>query len=825
METLLQDLRYGIRNLARTRGLTVVAIIALALGIGANTAIFSVIDAVLLRPLPFHNPGLLVRVYQTEAAPGNFPFSGPDFLDWKKQNHSFEDMSLYGWGHDMNLSDSGRADHVIAFPTEWNFFSLLGAGPLLGRTWAPGEDEPGEDNIAILSFGLWQSHFAGDPNIINRTLELDGKKYTVVGVMPPGFHYPAEAQLWIPQTMDAKSLFPRRTHWASVIGRLKPGVTIEQAQAEMSLIAKRLEEQYPDSNNKVGASLVPLHEDLVGDSRDSLVIMLWAVALVLLIACANVANLLLSRSVARQKEMAIRSALGADRIRLLRQLLTESIVLSMTGGLLGLALAGVCVKLLANLKYLGIPRANPVQLNLPVMAFTFVVAISAGVLFGVFPALQMSRTDAFEELKGGAGSSPTPTRQRRVASNVLVVAEIALSLLLLICASLLLKDFIRLRNTNVGVRADGVWTGGIQLPKAKYGERQQQLNFSQSLLERVRQLPGVESAAWSTRLPLEGGANTYVKIRGRATPRLGGPLVERHSISPGYFHAMGIPLVHGRDFSAEDVSASLALDRRAKDLFDKSDKPPAEQTNSMVYPAVINETMARHFWPNEDPLGKLYSPGGDDGPWEQVIGVVGDVKQRWNASSEPAPEGYTVFDGDSRMYLVLHTSVPPASITGAVRHALAEHDSSVPFFGIRTMDQIITEHASGQQFVTSLLGSFAGLALLLAAVGIYGVLSHLVSQRTREIGIRMSLGATRTHVLRLVLGHGLRLALWGFALGIVGAIAARKLLASSLHMIKASDPLIYAVTVACLAVVALLACYLPARRAARVDPVIALRYE
>jgi putative ABC transport system permease protein len=824
MESLLQDLRYGIRNLGKTRGLTIVAIITLALGIGANSAIFSVIDAVLLRPLPFHSPGSLVRVYQTEAAPGNFPFSGPDFLDWKKQNHSFEDMSLYGWGHDMNLSDSGRADHVIGVPTESNFFSLLGARPLHGRTWAPGEDEPGKDNIAVLTFGLWQSHFAGDPNIVGRTLELDSKKYTVIGVMPAGFHYPSVAQLWMPQPMDPKSLFPRGTHWASVIGRLKPGVTIEQAQAEMTLIAKRLEEQYPDSNQKVGASLVLLHEDLVGESRDSLLIMLWAVALILLIACANVANLLLSRSVARQKEMAIRSALGADRIRLIRQLLTESVVLAMTGGLLGLALAAGCVRLLANLRYLGIPRANPVQLNLPVLAFTFVVAIAAGVFFGIFPALQTSRPEAYDELKGGAGSPTTPTRQRRVTSNLLVVVEIGLSLLLLISASLLLKDFVRLRNTNVGVRSDGVWTAAIQLPESKYRDQQQKLNFSQALLERVRELPGVESAAWSTRIPLEGGSNSYVKIRGRVTPRTSGPLVESHSISPGYFHAMGIPLLRGRDFNAEDVSHDFALDLRAKELFEKSDKPPAEETNSMIYPAVINETMARHFWPNEDPLGKLYSPGSDNGPWRQVIGVVGDVKQ-WSLSHEPVPEGYTVFDGGSRMYLVLHTSVPPATITAAVRHAVADLDPSLPLFGIRTMDAIIAEHAAGQQFVTSLLGSFAGLALLLAAVGIYGVLSHLVSQRTREIGIRMSLGATRTHVLRLVLGHGFRLALWGFALGIAGAVAARKLLASSLHMIKASDPLIYIVTVICLAAIALLACYLPARRAARVDPVVALRYE
>src|SRR5438067_1475606 len=476
METFFQDVRFAFRNLKKTRGFTAVAVITLALGIGANTAIFSVINAVLLQPLPFHQPGELVRLYETEAAPGQFPFAGPDFLDWKAQNKTFQDMTLFGWGQDMNLSGGGAPDHVLGISTEANFFSLLGAQPLLGRTWAPGEDEPEKDQVAILSYSLWQSHFGGDPKIVGNDVELNAKKYTVVGVMPAGFHFPSSAQLWVPQPMDTKHLHTRGSHWANAIGRLKPGVAVQQAQAELSLIAKRLEEQYPDSNHKVGAVVVPLHKDLVGDSRDSLLMMLWAVALVLLIACANVANLLLSRAVARQKEMAIRSALGAARTRLVRQLLTESVLLGLIGGVLGLALAWGGVRLMATAKDFGIPRTNPIEVNPAVLGFTLLLAVVTGVLFGVVPALQTSRPDVHDELKGGAGSSVSPGRRRRIASDILVVGEVALSLLLLVCAGLLLKDFVRLRNSNVGVRSERVWTAAIILPSATHKTLDQQFN-------------------------------------------------------------------------------------------------------------------------------------------------------------------------------------------------------------------------------------------------------------------------------------------------------------------------------------------------------------
>jgi putative ABC transport system permease protein len=642
--------------------------------------------------------------------------------------------------------------------------------------------------------------------------------------MPPGFLLPSDAQLWFPLDMDAKTLMTRGTHWATALGRLKPGVTVQQAQADVSLIASRLEKQYPDSNYKVGAVVMPLHDDLVGSSRTSLLMMFWAVGLVLLIACANVANLLLSRAVARQREMAIRSALGAARGRLVRQLLTESVLLSVIGGVLGLLLAWAAVRSMAGLKEFVIPQFSAIRVDPMVLSFTFTLAVLVGIVFGIVPALQTTRADLHDELKGGAGTSISASRRRRLASNVLVIGEVALSLLLLISAGLLLKNFARLRNLNVGVRPQGVWTATIMLPKAKYPDQEHQYSFAQALLDRARQIGGVDSAALSNRLPLEGGSNSYVKLRGQTTRRESGPLVENHSASADYFRAMGIPLLEGRLFTDEDVAITAAHDARLHPLYDRSEEPPADLTNSIVYPSVINQKMARNFWPNQNPIGQLFSPGGDNGPWQQVIGVVGDVRQ-WGLTHEPAPEEYSAFAGNDGLFLVLHTSRTPESLTPEVRRILADLDPSLPLFEVRTMDEVIAEHASGQQFLSLLLGSFATLAMLLAAVGIYGVLSYAVTQRTREIGIRLSLGATRGDVIRLVLSQGLRLAFAGFLIGIVAAFSSRRLLAGLLHEIKASDPAIFLLAPLCLAVVAFLACYLPARRASQVDPMVALRTE
>jgi putative ABC transport system permease protein len=545
---------------------------------------------------------------------------------------------------------------------------------------------------------------------------------------------------------------------------------------------------------------------------------------VLLIACANVANLLLSRSLARQKEMAIRSALGAARSRLVRQLLTESALLAATGGAAGLALGWACVRMLANATQLGLPRINPIELNIPVTAFTFAVAVLSGIVFGIIPALQTSRPDLHGELKGGAGASVTHSRARHFTSNLLVVGEIGLSLLLLIAAGLLLKDFAALRNTDIGVRTDHIWTAAIRLPNATYKEQQKQFDFAQSLLSRLKQIPGVESAALSTVLPTGGGSNYYARIRGKVNENMGGPLVEVHAVTPEYFHTFGIPLIAGRTFTPAEVERTLQLDKREEEIYKNTDHPPAEVTDAIVFPSVINQAMAKTFWPNENPIGKFYAHGSDHGPWHEVIGVVGDVKQ-WGLVHAPVPEGYDALDGSTRLFVVLHTSVEGGAVADEVRHALSEIDANLPLFQVRTMDQVIAAQAAGQQFTTSLVGLFAGLALLLAAVGIYGVLSYLVTQRTREIGIRISLGANRSDVLRLVLGHGARLAIWGCVIGVAGAFTATRLLRSVLVMAKGHDARIFVAAVVALVAVALFACYVPARRATKVDPMVALRYE
>jgi putative ABC transport system permease protein len=550
--------------------------------------------------------------------------------------------------------------------------------------------------------------------------------------------------------------------------------------------------------------------------------MLWAVALVLLIACANVANLLLSRAIGRQREMAVRSALGAGRLRLVRQLLTESVLLGAAGSLLGLLFAWGGIRLILSLKSIGIPSTNAIGLNPAVLVFTFALALLTGILFGIVPALQTARPGSHDDLRGGAGSSVTPTRARRFASDALVIAEVGLSLLLLVASGLVLKDFIRLRSSDIGVRTQGVWTAAVALPKAKYEKSEQQFDFGQQLLAKVQALPGVTSAALSDRLPLEGGSNGYVAVRGRPFQPMSGPLVENHSASPDYFKVMGIPLLQGRLFTSADVAQSHAAFARILPFYEQRKDIPPAVGNSIVYPVVINQAMVKALWPGQDPLGQMFSFGDVNGPWAQVIGVVGDVKE-WGLTHEPVPEEYTLFSGDSRDIVVLQTTLPPDSMTAAVRSAVAQIDSSLPLFDIRTMDEVIADNASGQQFLATLIGLFAALALVLAAVGIYGVLSYLVTQRTREIGIRMSLGASRAQVLGLVLGRGMRLALIGFAVGAAAALATGKVIASVLHGVTARDPLIFIATVAGLGLVALLACYLPARRASRVDPMLALR--
>jgi len=816
----MRDVQFALRTLWRSKGYAAIAILTLAIGVGANTAIFSIIDTILLRPLPFRQPDRLVRLFETEDAPGQYPLTGPDIADWRTQNHTFEDIAMFSWLQDMNASRNGESDHILGAPTEGNFFDIFGVRPVIGRTWVRGEDQKGKDDVVVLSYRFWQSRFAGDPHILNQTLELDARKYTIVGVMPPQFRFPTRAQVWFPMEMVNK--YERGSHWASAIGRLKPGVTVKAAQADLSVIASNLEKQYPGSNHKVGAVVVSLRDNLIGNSRSSLMMMLWAVALVLLIACANVANLVLTRAVARRKEIAVRSALGAARSRLVRQWLTESLVLSVSGGAVGLLLGWGVLSAFAHAKSFSLPQFNALELNGTVLAFTFGIAVLTGLLFGLFPAVQVSRAGVFDELRGGAGSSISASRGRKLASNSLVVSEIALSLVLLIGAGLLMKDFVRLRGTDIGVRPDGVWTAAIQLPEATYKEYARQGQFARSLEENARGIPGVENVAVASHLPLEGGSNSYVKIRGRATGQLSGPLCETHQVSPEYFKAMGMRLIAGRVYTEPEVAQAAANTELRSAAFLRHEKLSESQTNVMVYPAVINQTMVRTFWPDQNPLGQFFSLNGDHGPWQQVLGVVNDVKQ-WGLTQKPISEAYTPFTGGDRLFLVLHSKGDPALLANEARQVVSKLDATLPLFNVRTMDQVIGESAQGSQFMTLLLGCFAAFAAILAAVGIYGVLSYVVSQRTREIGIRMSLGANRRLVLGQVLGEGMKLAAIGFALGIAGALAAGKVIQSQLHGVKPNDVAVLAGTTLLMALIAAAACYLPARRASNLDPMIALR--
>ena len=831
MTTLLQDLRYAVRMLGKNPAFALVAIVTLALGIGVNTAMFSVVDAALLRPLPYQNPEQLVRLFETESQPGNYPFTAPDFLDWKAQNHTMQDMSLFGWPRGVNLAGSGTPNIVTALPTEANFFSLLGVPAFLGRTWASGEDAPGKDRVVILSYALWQKQFGGDRHIVGRDIQMNGNAYTVIGVMPATFrfvNYGAYPELWFPLDMDTQSLFPRGSHSYGALGRLKAGVTPQQAQADVSRIAANLEKQYPDSNYKVGAVVLPLRDVVVGKSGASLAIMMWAVALVLLIACANVANLLLSRAVARQREMGIRSALGAPRVRLIRQLLTESILLAVAGGVLGVGVAYGCLDWLSTLKNLGVPNVNSIGLNGSVLGFTFGLSVLTGIVFGLLPALHTARSGVFDELKGGAGGVVSHGRSRRVMSDGLVVVEMCLAMLLLASAGILLKDFEHLRSTDVGVRSQGILTAAVNVTQT---EQAQRYAFEQSMREKLAAIPNVDSVAITSTLPVEGGSNGYINVRGRPFQRMGGPLVESHSITPGYFKTFQIPLLRGRDFTETDVAQELERDARMTALFGKNPHPTpedvkkaAEVTNGIIYPAIINEAMAKRFWPNEDPVGKIFANGSETGPWREVIGVVGDVKQ-WSLTQPSAPEAYGIEDGGTRQIFVVHSSLPKETLAAGMRRALADVDSSLALYAVRTMDEVVADQMTSQTLLTSLVGLFSGLALLLAAIGIYGVLSYVVTQRTREIGIRISLGARRGQVLRMVLKQGLQLALVGAAAGIVAALAAAKVLAAVLHGVSPRDPIVLAATALGLVAVAFLGCYVPARRATRVDPLVALRYE
>ncbi len=822
LEQLAQDVKFGSRMLRKTPGFTIVAVLTLALGIGANTVMFSVINVLLLKPLPFHQPDRIVALNETESSPGFYPLSGADYLDWQSQNSTFAATSLFDYGAGFNASGDGSTEPAGAASVQANFFDVLGISPMLGRSFDPGSDAAGKNHVAVLSYGFWQRHFGGRPDAVGSTLQLNNESYSVIGVMPPRFDYPAGTDLWTPLDMSPKALTQRGTHQYPAIGRLKDGVTPKQAQADLSAIAAGLTKQYPDTNDRVGAFVTPLKEVLVGDSSTSLWILLGAVALVLLVACANVANLLLARATARAREIAMRAALGAGRRRIIQQSLTESLLLSLTGAVIG-SLGALWFIQFARKEFAGkLPQAAAIQLDGWVLAFTAVVSILVGVIFGLAPAFYAARVNLNDELKVSAGVIGASGSRHRLR-NILVAGEIALSLALLLGAGLLLRSFSNLRNTQMGFDSTNILTAVISLPEGAYKNLDQRRAFYDQLLQNVKALPGVDSASIAISIPLRGGRNGTVSIDGQMAPGLEAQLVEFNSITPEFFRSYAIPLKSGRTFTPADLDLTAAMNLRADALTpEQQQHPPAD----LQFIAVTNDSMAKTFWPGQDPIGKVVHMNGMN---VTIVGVVGDVKEWDDIRHKPLPELYfpstLVLDNATPMYLTKKSRIPPTQLERAVRGEVSKLDSRLALFHVLTMDQIIAQSMRNTTVETTLLASFAALALLLAAIGIYGVMSYVVSQREHEFGIRMALGAPPSSVSSLVVKNGLRLALVGVAVGVLLAVALAKLMTSLVFGVSVWDPATFLVAAVVLTAVALVACYIPARRAMRVDPMIALRHE
>jgi putative ABC transport system permease protein len=800
---LWQDLRFGARMLIKQPGFTLIAVLTLSFGIGANTAIFSIVNAVLLRPFPYEAPERLVSVQERFSAPRGMTVSYPNFVDWRAQNTAFDFIAAVRQNENFNFTGAGEPERLQGRLVSAEFFSTLGIQPILGRDFLAEDDRPGATPVVILSYGFWQRAFGNDPEIIGKQLTLNLQSFTVVGIAPQGFRYGVEAEVTVPIGLSTERFRLRGADpGINVVARLKPNLSEQQAEAELNLIAERLEAQYPESNKGRRVLLTPLHENFVGDVRQPLLILLGAVGLVLLIACANVANLLLVRSSARQKEMAVRVALGASRATLIRQLLTESLLLAALGAALGILLALWGTSLIASQLPEGIPRLQEANVDAPVLVFTLAVSLVTGLLFGLAPALQASRPNLTDGLKEGErGSSGHRQRLR----SLLIVGQVALTLMLLVGAGLLVQSFRRVLQVDPGFNPQNLLTMQVSVNNP---DGQQVANFFEQLQQNIRNLPGVKSVAVSNGLPFGTANFPAFIIEGRPEAE-NKPSGIRYTVSPDYFETLGIGLIKGRLFTAADTRDSQPV-------------------------IVIDEVLAQRYFPDEEPIGKRLKHG-PTAPSLEIVGVVRHVEPNSLDGQAPAPaQFYTNFNqillqvlptGVRRINLLTRTEVEPSSLASAVRGAIAAVNKDQAVFNVRTMEEIVAQSVAPRRFSMLLLAVFAVIALGLASIGIYGMMSYAVAQRRREIGVRMALGAQSSNVLRLVIGQGMKLVLCGVVLGLIASVALTRTIESLLFGVSATDPLTFAAIALLLALVALAACWLPARRAMKVNPIEALRCE
>jgi putative ABC transport system permease protein len=806
---MFHDLRFGFRMLLKKPAFTLIAVFTIALGIGANTAIFSMVNAVLLRPLPYPNANRIIAIQEINSEGKRVQITPANFLDWRSQNTVFEHLAAI-FTRGSNLAGNEGAERIDIAVASANFFDVFGVHAQHGRLFLPEDEQAGHVPIVVISNGLWSRRYGADPSIVGQSITLDGVNYTVAGIAPVGFQFPNKTEAWLPPDRIAPAVYPtmdvtqvRGWGFLSSVGLLKPGIRLQQAKDEMESITSRLREQYPQTNNNRFDRVESLHTNLVGDTRTLLWLLLGAVAFVLLIACANVANLMLVRATARQKEIAMRTALGASRLRIVRQLLTESVLLAATGGLFGLVLAVQGVQILTSLLPKDFPRLQDVSVDFEVLCFTAAVSLITGVIFGFAPAWQVSRADVHEALKENA-RGPSGGLRNRLRSSF-VIAEVALSLVLLVGAGLLLRTFMHLQTVNAGFSPDRVLSMRLSPSGPTFQGDPQYIAYYKQIEERLTAIPGVESVGAINTLPLQKGPTLAFRIEGRPqTPIDQWPHANYRCVSPDYFRTMSIPLLQGRAFEGRDKNGSPLV-------------------------VLINQAAAINF-DNEDPVGKRIGFGATDRSgqpiWFEIVGIVANVRSL-GLQEEPPPEVYfsSQQDSFSEMFFVVRTQIEPASLAASMRDAVQDIDRSQPITEVRTLQNVVSESVTQQRFNLTLLVMFGGLALLLSAAGIYGVTSYTVTQRTHEIGIRMALGAKDDDVLRLIMRQGMRPALIGLAIGIGAALGLTRLMESLLFGVTATDPMTFMTLSLLLMTVALLACYFPARRATKVDPMIALRYE